>query len=556
MKNQLKSAILALLLAIAAIPAIPAAAASRPDWVVLREHRLTHCFSDNELIFMLYSRTPGQTFAEYFGDIPVTEIRSLQGAGSFTRDDEIPPIPAHSSAAMFTAELPINCKQNVIDTVNALNRVNDVIVAEPNAYEGIGGGRLSCQTVPLGNNQFGCSVGSACNQVPCGCIAAPSAELCEDCGADKAWRTASVTSWYIDVTTTIERRSAKRDRSGALLEPCARSFRMTITQEHRPEPEPVGFEITLETNGGTVTPAAVRTDADGRLTQVLPVPARDGYLFSGWFTAAQVLGSGAVRVNLDATGRGRSGTVFTEDATLHAHWVTADRGIFTATFNTNGGEFHHPATTPTSVTTGAQGTLRAETVPSPIRGGYAFDGWWTAQEGGSRVFVNNFSLTEDTALWARWVRITVTFGGNGADHPNTTAQVGYDDNRLTELPTPTRAGFDFAGWYTRDVGGDPVTLDRVYMGLTTVFARWVSNIPGTFTITLDRNWGTGVLETTILATGTDGRLAAPPPPLSEQGFVGWSTERSNWMGNVTTDTVFTADTTIYAVVHRTPLEGY
>jgi uncharacterized repeat protein (TIGR02543 family) len=283
------------------------------------------------------------------------------------------------------------------------------------------------------------------------------------------------------------------------------------------------------------------------LIQVLPVPVREGFLFSGWFTSS---GESGMRVNIDTTGRGRSGTVFTEDFTLFAHWVTADRGIFTATFNTNGGEFYNPATIPASVNTGAVGTLRNETVPMPIRGGYAFSGWFTEQEGGTRVLTNSTQLSENIMLWARWVRINVTFNGNGADQPNTSVEVGYD-NKLTELPTPTRAGFDFTGWYT--TSGNPVTLDREYTGQTTIVAMWVSNIPGTFTITLDRNTGMGTLETTILATGTDGRLAAPLPSLTaEAGFVGWCTDRHAMWGSVSTNTVFTADTTIYAIVLRIP----
>lgn len=68
---------------------------------------------------------------------------------------------------------------------------------------------------------------------------------------------------------------------------------------------PQEFTISFDGNGGT-DPAS-RTTVDGRLTS-LPASTRSGYDFLGWYTAA----SGGTRVT--------TGTVFTADATLYAHW--------------------------------------------------------------------------------------------------------------------------------------------------------------------------------------------------------------------------------------------
>jgi uncharacterized protein (TIGR02145 family)/uncharacterized repeat protein (TIGR02543 family) len=73
------------------------------------------------------------------------------------------------------------------------------------------------------------------------------------------------------------------------------------------------FTITFDANGGTVTPASDTTGEGFRLAS-LPVPARDGYAFHGWFT--------------DKTGDTHvtKFTTFESDATIYAQWVAVVYG--------------------------------------------------------------------------------------------------------------------------------------------------------------------------------------------------------------------------------------
>jgi len=66
--------------------------------------------------------------------------------------------------------------------------------------------------------------------------------------------------------------------------------------------------ITFNANGGAVTPASATTGASGTLAS-LPEPARDGYTFNGWFTAAT-----------DGT-RVTTSTQFSGSATIYAQWT-------------------------------------------------------------------------------------------------------------------------------------------------------------------------------------------------------------------------------------------
>ena len=62
---------------------------------------------------------------------------------------------------------------------------------------------------------------------------------------------------------------------------------------------------------------------------------------------------------------------------------------------------------------------------------------------------------------------TITFDAAGGTTPASQTTV---DGKLTSLPTSTRDGYDFLGWYT--AGGDWVTTDTVFAADTTLYARW------------------------------------------------------------------------------------
>jgi len=62
---------------------------------------------------------------------------------------------------------------------------------------------------------------------------------------------------------------------------------------------------------------------------------------------------------------------------------------------------------------------------------------------------------------------TITFDAAGGTTPASQTTV---DGKLTSLPTSTRDGYDFLGWYT--AGGDRVTTGTVFTADTTLYARW------------------------------------------------------------------------------------
>ena len=70
---------------------------------------------------------------------------------------------------------------------------------------------------------------------------------------------------------------------------------------------------------------------------------------------------------------------------------------------------------------------------------------------------------------------TITFhAGGGSVEPTFATTV---NGKLPSLPTPTRSGYSFAGWYTAADGGTAVTTDTQFTQDAVIYARW-SNISG------------------------------------------------------------------------------
>ena len=66
---------------------------------------------------------------------------------------------------------------------------------------------------------------------------------------------------------------------------------------------------------------------------------------------------------------------------------------------------------------------------------------------------------------------TVTFNPNSGTVTPTSAKT-QADGTLSSLPTPTRAGYMFKGWFTAATDGTPVTTYYVFTDNTTVYAQW------------------------------------------------------------------------------------
>ena len=90
-------------------------------------------------------------------------------------------------------------------------------------------------------------------------------------------------------------------------------------------------------------------------------------------------------------------------------------------------------------------------LPTVTRTGYTFEGWYKDKEGTEKFGEAGYTYTptEDGELYAKWTAntYTITFNVNDGDKlENNTKEVIYGE-KYGELPTPTRAGYTFMGWF-------------------------------------------------------------------------------------------------------------
>lgn len=144
---------------------------------------------------------------------------------------------------------------------------------------------------------------------------------------------------------------------------------------------------------------------------------------------------------------------------------------------------------------------------------------------------------------------TVTFV-YGNEQPNTTFTTDCD-NQSTALPTPTRSGYRFLGWFTEESGGTEIT-ENPYTPTTdiTLHAQWVQ----VFTVTYDANNATsGTVPTDanspydinkiVTVQGNTGNLQR-----LGYNFVGWNTaiDASGTQYSAGQTFTITENTTLYA----------
>ncbi len=281
-------------------------------------------------------------------------------------------------------------------------------------------------------------------------------------------------------------------------------------------------DVTFNPNGGEVA-EAVRTVQSGSEIGALPTPTRTGnWSFLGWFTDA----SGGTKIS--AT------TVVSDNVTYYAHWSQTVPTTTTVTFNPNGG-----TVSPTSKTFAVN--TQIGDMPTPERNGYAFDGWWTAQDGGTRV-TESTSFRNSTTIYAHWKQsFTVTFDANGGSVTPPSCIVVSGES-IGSLPTPTRDGYTCTGWWTAASGGTQISESTTVTGNVTYYAQWSRN---KYTVTFNAIGGTPATTTREVDSGAQIGAPLPEPTWDGHTFQGWWTA-ANGGTQISATTIVTGNVMYYA----------
>lgn len=233
----------------------------------------------------------------------------------------------------------------------------------------------------------------------------------------------------------------------------------------------VEYSVSYNLNGGTNNDQNISKYTILDTPVKLYNPTYEGFVFEGWFTKNDFSGERITYLSKDNLG----------DITLYAKWSQA----YTITYNTNGGlnDGRNP-----SVFTENTETF---SLYEATKLNFTFLGWFDNEAlSGTPVTQITKGTKSNVVLWAKWssAQITVTFNPNGGGVSPMT-KVVKKGGTYGELPTPTKAGYKFDGWFTEIDGGTQVlpTTSVLSNADHTLFAQWTENV---YTVTYNLDGGT------------------------------------------------------------------
>ena len=290
--------------------------------------------------------------------------------------------------------------------------------------------------------------------------------------------------------------------------------------------------------GGTVSPNPI-TGQENTTISTTATPAT-GYNFKHWRYN-----------NSSASGGYSESTTNPLDIT-----ITGKRDItavfelksYTVTWNANGGTVSPASTTKTHGST--LGTLPTPTRASTAEYSYTFAGWFTAASGGTQISTTT-TVTKDVTYYAHWTTTkrsyTATFNGNGGSTPSPSSITKEYNVALGTLPTCTRTGYTFLGWYTASSGGTKISTTTVVTKDITYYAQWSIN---SYTLTFNPNGGTVTPTSKNLEyNSVYGTLPTPTRDSDAQytyTFAGWYTAATGGTQVTAATKMAAEDTTVYA----------
>lgn len=311
--------------------------------------------------------------------------------------------------------------------------------------------------------------------------------------------------------------------------------------------KPIAYTVVFNSNGAEGSMADQQMTYDTEAALSLIGYTKTGYHFLGWAKTSNAKTGELDNLEQVMNLAEKEGS----KVTLYAVWGA---NTYAVAFHANGG-------------TGSPMAEQSFTYDEAVkalsknlysRTGYSFEGWATTDSASAAMYkdqqqVRNL-VTEQNGelhLYAVWKAksYTVTFDANKGETTTNSMNVTYGSAYGT-LPTATRIGYEFTGWYTERDGGEVVVNSNI-VNITkdiTLYAHWTAK---TFTVSFNTNMGSGSSTPTevssIHVNYDHGYGGLPVTSRTGYTFDGWYTAGSGGT-RVTADTkvALTADQTLYA----------
>lgn len=324
------------------------------------------------------------------------------------------------------------------------------------------------------------------------------------------------------------------------------------------------FDVTYQGyNQGQPGDTAVIPTVYGQPPAAPAVIPNGGYAFDYWLV---VKPSGGVTVGEET---GKKKLTADELANLKVTQPITLKAIFKATnykvtFDANGGTFGGGGTAPTYSVAYNQVLSTADgfTAPTVSKSGAKFLGWTKAGDGTLYTngeddpnYIGDVVITGDTVFIASWSGdVRVTFNANGGTIAGKDFAEGQSGTEIS-VPTPTRYGYNFGGWYTESSCENSAMTDGTYKfpaTNATWYAKWTAK-----NVTVTFNYGEGAVggdKTSTITKTFDSNLSEadiPAPTLAGFTLTGWSREDGTIIpnANMTSEVINTEGTVTYTAYY-------
>lgn len=219
--------------------------------------------------------------------------------------------------------------------------------------------------------------------------------------------------------------------------------------------------ITYNLNGGSFDSMQIIPDSYNILSStdtVLPTPTKAGYNFGGWYTSPFYYYTEVTSIPAGSS----------QDYSLYAKWEIITYNI---TYELNGGTISESYATTYTV-------KDSITLPTPTKDGYDFIGWDENATIFAEIPTGSTGNRQFTAAWAEQV-YSITYNWNEGTMPESYV-TKFSGEVEVILPTPTRTGYSFDGWYASETFDSYQKVETIPVGFKqdlTLYAKWNPIIP-------------------------------------------------------------------------------
>ena len=225
----------------------------------------------------------------------------------------------------------------------------------------------------------------------------------------------------------------------------------------------------------------------------LKEPAREGYIFVGWFTAVEN-GDRVTAIGEKTTG----------NKTFYARWIK---------FESNGGS-------EVSYVPIYNGN-KISAPNAPTKTYYNFENWYTDVDLTQQY---NFVPSKSITLYAKWTPVEYTIEyvlGDGKNATENPATYTVEDNVI--LYAANKTGYAFVGWFTDSNFTSAVVTEipKGTSGKITLYAHYIIN---QYTISFESNGGTSISD--IKQNFATEVVAPEAPAKNGYEFAGWHSDTS------------------------------